>query len=279
MKILYQGIPGSFSSQAVQAFFGSSGSSEGLGSFRAVFEGVEQGRGDVGVLPLENSLAGSVRENIDLMLRYPVKIVGERYLKIEHQLLGLSGDVGEERIRKLTRVFSHAMALAQCEKFFEDHPWLEGEAKGDTAGAAQYVASLKDPNVAAIASSEAGYRYGLSVLKPNIEDSPQNFTRFVIIRREPAGGASNKVSVIFSLPHTAGSLASTLSNISKKGANLSKIESRPITGRPFEYYFYADIEAEQAVLLEVIRDLQKIVPFLQVLGMYQAAEAPWTNLK
>jgi prephenate dehydratase len=280
VSVAYRGIPGSFSYQVARKLFPDQAQSfSGRDSFLKVIEAVVEGACEYAVLPVENSLAGTVHEVYDLLLKFDLTIVGEHYHKIGHQLLALpAATKGSERVREITRVISHPMALAQCERFFAEHRWIEREAKGDTAGAAYAVACSGDTTLAAIASAEAGELYGLEVVLASVEDNPQNYTRFILVTtparapRTLLGDAELRCSVILSLPHRVGSLASILTELATCGANLSKIESRPIPGQVFEYYFYIDFEGQDEAITRTIASLKTLVPFLRVLGIYSDSQ-------
>lgn len=208
--------------------------------FSEIFAAVERGDADRGVIPLENSLAGSVDENLDLLVRTRLWLVGELNLRVEHCLLGTEGADAEQ----LREVRSHPKALEQCERWFAAHPRVTRIAVADTAEAARYVAAKRDPGIAAIASAEAGRVHGLTLLAGSLEDHPLNFTRFGIIARdphpEPPKEVTVKHSITFCLPHVPDSLHAALGTLAKRGINLTKIESRPIAGEPFNYRFFAD---------------------------------------
>ncbi len=268
MKIAYQGVPGSFSHSAARTAFAGSPELVGTKEFREIFEQVSKGEVDAGVVPLENSIAGSVYENYDLLARFDLGIARELYLRIEHCLL--MAEPGPHDLSKLAQVFSHAKALEQCSRFLEKFPNLEKIAINDTGTAAKRVAALKARDCAAIGSVESAALYGLKVVQANIENAPNNFTRFVVLSRSrnaPTG--RRKCSVIFSLPHKAGSLLALLTLVTGAKANLTKIESRPIAAKPFEYLFYLDFEvhSDPGLLLE---ELKEQTTFFKLLGEYES---------
>lgn len=276
MKIAHLGIAGSFSYIAAKTYFPGA---EYLSckTFKDIFTAVESGEAEYGAVPVENSLAGSVYDNYDLLYKHDVYVKGEYDLKIAHHLL-VSPGTGklEERLKKITKVYSHIKALEQCDDFFASHPWMEETVYSDTATAAQLVAEKPDETTAAIANETAAELYHLEVLKAHIEDNANNYTRFVIIsKQENHVTEANKCSLILTLSHTPGSLYRALEIFSRNGANLTKIESRPIMGKPFEYIFYIDIEFAQ-VDFNKIRDLiaselKTNTQTLKVLGFYHAA--------
>ncbi|PJE63298.1 prephenate dehydratase, partial [Candidatus Roizmanbacteria bacterium CG10_big_fil_rev_8_21_14_0_10_39_6] len=182
-KIAYQGIAGAYSHIASVEQFGTQNTFMGVSDFSALFAEVTNRRVDFGVVPIENSLAGSVVENFDFLYKNEVYIIEERYMRIEHQLLGISieGEENESRIAQLTHIFSHPKALEQCLTLFKEHPAVQKMPYEDTAGAAKYVKQMEKKEFGAIASKQAADLYGLSILKRNVEDNPNNWTRFVII--------------------------------------------------------------------------------------------------
>lgn len=268
-KIVYQGIAGAFSHITAQMLFGLDNDFVGKVRFREIFEDVTSGAAEFGVVPIENTLAGSVYENYDLLERFDVHVIAEEKTRIEHHLLALPG----AQIGQINRVFSHAKALEQCEDFFADHLAIEEVIHADTAGAAKFVAEQKNPNFAAIASCEAAALYGLEILKTNIEDNPHNWTRFFVISKKPDYPArANKASIMFSVSHKPGSLFRALKIIADNNLNMSKLQSRPIEGKPFEYFFYVDVEFEGMSMKDAQKALdllQSETHFLKILGFYK----------
>lgn len=277
MNITYQGVPGSYSHITATNYFGTGHNFIGTKAFKEIFENLKQGNADVAVIPVENTLAGTIYENYDYLNSYPIYAIGEYNLKIEHQLLGIhTDDTPEERIKKITKVYSHIKALEQCTHFFDSYLGIEKIVYSDTAGAAQMVAEQKNPSLAAIASNTASNLYKLDVLKANIEDDSENFTRFLVISTKETGIAdANKCSLILTISHIPGSLYMALGIFADNKMNLTKIESRPIHGRPFEYVFYVDLEFDSkdlAQVKEVIStELPTVTQTLKVLGFYKSA--------
>ncbi|MBS0625901.1 MAG: bifunctional chorismate mutase/prephenate dehydratase [Verrucomicrobia bacterium] len=247
-RIAYQGIEGSFSHLTAKRF---SSQLLGLPTFQAVYEAVEKGEADFALMPIENTLAGTIYETIDLLNQGDLKIVGMTQTKIEHSLMALPGAEPQ-------RVKSHPKALMQCTRFLAENPHLEAISYFDTAGAA---ANLKDLSTAAIAHSSAAKIYGLEILAQNIQDHEENYTRFFLIGKRAVEG--KKASLCFTLDHRPGSLADVLTHLA--GANLTYIVSRPIIGKPFEYMFYVDLESIDGAALE---ELQKKTNSLKVFGKY-----------
>jgi chorismate mutase/prephenate dehydratase len=227
------------------------------------------------VLPIENSTAGSVHEVYDLLFRRSLSVVGEEMNVIEHCLLGLSGAT----LEGLQRVHSHPQALAQCSEFLAERPEVVAEAAANTALAAARVAELADPAQGAIASEEAGERFGLTVLRRGIANQPLNLTRFVVVAAEalecdPLVDA--KVSLVFGTRHERGALVRCLNVLADEGLNLSKLESRPRLGTPWEYVFYADVEGHLAEprMQSALAGLAITTQFVRVLGCYPRLGAP-----
>jgi len=228
------------------------------------------------VIPIENSLAGSVVEHFDLLFRQEVRIEAESLLRIRHNLIGMPGS----RLEELRRVSSHPVALAQCRRFLSRHPEMRPIAAYDTAGSVKQVIENRDSEAAAIASRQAALAYGGQILVADIEDNAANYTRFFLIRRairvHPPADA-NKVSIAFILENSPGSLVAALQVFSNHQANLSKIESRPVQGQPWEYIFYADYQiphiGSAGAILERLRQQCLAV---KELGRYRAAASPET---
>jgi prephenate dehydratase len=244
IKIAIQGEPGSFSHEAAIRLAAEMGQEARIVPFSLsaeVFAALARCDVDAAVIPIENSLAGSVSEHFDLMLTYEVKVVREALLRIRHNLIAISGAA----LNQIDRVFSHPVALAQCRRFLADHPKMESFAFYDTAGSVKQLVELRDRHAAAIASAEAASYYGAQILVAGIEDNPENFTRFFYLRRSaeaPPNPNVNKLSLAFTVENRVGTLVAALSELAKEGTNLTKIESRPVHGRPWEYVFYVDCQ-------------------------------------
>jgi len=240
MKIAIQGEPGSFSHEAALKFV--PGATIVPCALSAeVFDSLIEGRVDVAAIPIENSLAGPVSEHFDLLLKHEVRVVRETAIRIRHNLIALPGVA----LEAIDRVWSHPVALAQCRNFLAAHPRMKSVAFYDTAGSVKQVMETRDTHTAAIASRAAASHYGAEILAADIEDNPQNYTRFFLVYRTAdavVDAASNKISLAFSLANEPGSLVSALSALSALGTNLTKIESRPVPGRPWEYSFYVDCQ-------------------------------------
>jgi len=266
-RAAYQGAPGAYSQQALRAYFDDNTQEAAYQTFEDVFRAVAQGEVEYGVVPIENSYAGSVLQTYDLLSEYDLHIVGEYRLPVDHALLAARGAKAED----ITDVYSHEQALAQCAGYLARHPEWELHSYHNTASAARLVAECGDLSKAAVASIFAGERYGLTVLEQGISGSGENTTRFAILGREPYAGAdADKASVCFSLAHKPGSLARVLNVFAETGLNMVKIESRPVRHRTFEYLFYVDFEGEHMrdALEKADGTVGLFVSGLRVLGVY-----------
>ncbi len=273
--VAFQGEPGAYSEAAAWEYFPQPPTTLPCRRFEDVFQAVVAGQADYGMLPIENSLAGSIHRNYDLLLRYPVHIVGEHVFRVRHYLLALPG----VRLEQVRYVASHPQALAQCEGSLRALG-LEPVPAEDTAGAARALRDQGRTDMAAIASRRAAAVYGLQVLRAGLEDNPANYTRFILIAREPYQGPEPphgyKTSVAFTLPHQPGALFKALSVFALRDINLTKIESRPLPGHPWEYRFYLDFlgHARQGPGQRALAHLAEIAPFLRVLGTYPRRPGP-----
>ena len=271
MRVAFQGEPGAFSEAAAMQLLGEGIETVPRATFDSAFSAITEGAADALMAPIENTLAGSVVRVYDLLLESPLVITAETILPIEHHLIGFPG-VSTEQIRS---VASHPMALAQCERFFKEHPALRRILAEDTAGSVRLALAGGDRFAAAIAGRRAAEYYGGAILAENIQDNAENFTRFVLLR--PAGSASpeaRKMSLAMRLAHRPGALLSLLEPFARHGVNLLKIESRPIHGRPWEYQFFLDVESESMESLEAaLLAARAATSELRVLGLYVAARA------
>jgi 3-deoxy-7-phosphoheptulonate synthase len=263
----FLGEIGSYSHKACTQFFGDQVLPLPHTSFKAIFEAVKDGTTHFGVIPLENSLAGSVHENYDLLLAYDLRIVGEIRLRIKHNLIGRP----EAELDGIRRLFSHPQVFQQCRQFLEQHPDWETVSVTDTARAVKQIKDAENPSDAAIAGLDAAAIHGMKVLAEGIETNPRNYTRFVVISREPlAGGDRRKSSLVFSTENQPGALFGVLQVFAEEGINLVKLESRPIHGKPWEYMFYVDLEGDvQAeAFTPVLERLREKTDYLKILGSY-----------
>jgi len=237
VRIAYQGEPGAYS-EAAALRYTDHADLLACESFDQVFQAVDQGTASHGVLPVENSIGGSIHRNYDLLLEHDLPIVGEVQLVITHNLMALAGT----KIDQLTRIYSHPQALAQCERFLRGLPHVAVEASYDTAGSAKLVKEKHLVGAGAIASERAAQVFGLEILKSEIQDFSDNITRFLVISRvADPDPLVDKTTVVFSLPNEPGALFKALSVFALRDIDLTKIESRPIRGRPWEYLFYVDL--------------------------------------
>ena len=268
--IAFPGTEGSFSQQAAVSFFGEGAEFRAHNTFGGVLEAVTGGDAAYAVLPIENSSAGAVAETYDLLLRSSLHIVGEQVLPVAHHLLAVPGS----RLSDVREIHSHPQALSQCRNFLTGLPDAVQVPSLNTALSARSVASWGDPAKAAIAGSYAARLYGLTVLSENIHDNPYNTTRFVVISRDGRSlRTPDKASVTFHVANEVGSLAELLACFAKHGVNLSKIESRPIPQKPWEYFFFADFEGvmDEAELDKALLAASGCARELRLLGRYGKA--------
>lgn len=270
--IAYQGEPGAYSEIAALRL----GEPKPCETFDEVFSAVESREADFAVIPIENSLGGSIHHNYDLLLQHPVAIVAETFVKVEHCLLGIHGSSAEHAVK----VLSHPQALAQCRNFFTSHPHLKAEVAYDTAGSAKMIAAEGDPSKLAIASKRAGELYGLEILQENLADEEWNITRFFCIAhadetansriKSPIDVSQPKTSIVFTLPNEQGSLFKALATLALRNIDLAKIESRPFRKKAFEYLFYIDIigHREDPNIDNALRHLEEFATMVKVLGSY-----------
>lgn len=269
--IAIQGETGSFSHEATARLF--PGDDLLPCAFSALaFDAVLSGAADAAVLPIENSLAGSVLEHYDLLLEHPVRIEQEMLLRIEHNLIALPGT----KIESLERVLSHPVALAQCRRFLAEHPGIRSTPAYDTAGSVKQIVASQDHLAAAIAPARAASVYGAEILARNIEDNPQNYTRFLVVRLASAKAASldeaDKASLAFTLPNQPGALVGALEVLASLGANLTRLESRPVLGQPWHYVFYVDyLFTGSAMADDALQGLTALCPTVKELGRFPRA--------
>ena len=274
MRVAFQGEPGAYSEEAVRAFFGVDAEPVPRRSFEDVAESVLRGETERGLLPVENTLAGTVAGSYDVLAAGELEVVGEVVRPIRHCLLGLPGS----RVSGLARVLSHPVALAQCTEFFRRHPEVEAVAVYDTAGAARTVAREEDPEVAAIAAEGAAERYGLEILADGLQDRDDNQTRFYVVRQRNGEGdgpgaedegAGWKSSLLFRTRNEPGALVRVLQAFSKRGVNLSKLESRPGED-PWTYRFFLEFEdrGDRGAAREAIEEARGETRELRLLGVF-----------
>lgn len=267
--VAIQGEAGSFSHAAALETHGPAIALVPCATFVDLFRAVETGRATRGIVPIENTLAGSVHENYDLLRAHDLHVVSETELRIRHCLIAPP----RVTLPQIRRVASHPVALAQCRHFFLAHPDVEAVPAYDTAGSVRDLMAGKVAADAAIASKLAAELYGADVLVEALEDHAENYTRFLVVAREPAprGPAhTNKTSLMLSLGNTPGTLYRALGVFAARGLNLTKIESRPLPGRPWEYLFYLDVVDSGEGLGPAIEELRAFAPSIRILGTYPA---------
>ena len=272
VTVAFQGEAGAYSEQAVRKHFGTHAHSLPCRSFKDIFDAIHHGRAGRGMLPVENSLAGTVVPAYDQLVDHDLRILAEVIVKIEHCLMAPPGTTLDD----VQRAISHPQALAQCERTLQ-RLGIEPVTHYDTAGAARDLSAAPRPQTAAIASELAAETYGLEVLARNVEDLTINYTRFFVLgTEEPAREDPSKTSIIFSTRHVPGALYAVMGELAERGINLTKIESRPRRNRPWHYLFYVDFEGHEddPIVREALLGILKRASFLKVLGSYPAASIP-----
>lgn len=274
LKIAFQGEKGAYSEQAIMQIFDESAATLPCKTFASAFEAVENGEARYGVLPVENTLGGTINETLDLLLRYPnVTVVGEKQIRISHQLIGLP----KSSLKEIKKIYSHPQALAQSVEFIEKQmPHSEAVPFFDTAGAVAYIAKMNDPTLAAIASTTAATTHKMKILASAIETDSSNFTRFYVVCRDEDASVFrsavklDRVAMVFSVADKPGALFEVLSILSRYGLNMKKLESRPIPGKPWEYSFFIEsemVEDDQYAL--AIEELGKACSMFRILGTFR----------
>ena len=278
-RVAFQGARGAFSEQASkQILAGRELSFEPCEKFFEAFELLRDGAVDYAVIPVENTLHGSVHENYDHLLNYRPEILAETHVRIVHNLIGRP----EASRSQIKRAISHPVALAQCLDFFRRNPGISAETHYDTGGSVKTVMAGDDPSLGAVASATAAEYYGAKIIEASIEDDPENYTRFFLLGREsspdePDGAC--KTSLVFITKNVSGALFKCMSAFALRDISLTKIESRPLKGRPFEYSFYVDILAspQEENCANAMAHLAEVTEFLAVLGSYEPASVPGGN--
>jgi prephenate dehydratase len=265
MRVAFQGEAGAYSEQAVYGYFGNVDAVP-CESFDSVFDVVSSGNCAAGLIPIENSLAGSIHQNYDLLLKNDLHITGEYYLRVKHCLIGLP----EAQKENITKAISHPQALGQCAGYLKKHG-IRSEAVFDTAGSVKMLKESGAQDTAAIASRRAAELYGMQILDEDIEDNPENYTRFLSIAAEAGTpGVDAKTSIVFTLKNQPGSLFNALRVFALRSIDLTKIESRPLVGKPWEYLFYIDFIGAlgDASVDEALQQLDNYALMLRLLGSY-----------
>ena len=270
--VAFQGERGSFSEEAVYKLLGRGVRLLPRETFADTFASVTSGKASLSLVPIENTLAGSVYENYDLLLKNDLHIVGEVNLRIVHNLLAFPGTT----LRSVRQVYSHPVALAQCGKFFARHPKVEKITFYDTAGSVKMLAERRIPGAAAIASRAAAAVYRARILLTHLEDHHENYTRFLLLSKTATvARRANKVSIVFSTRNVPGALYRCLSVFALRDINLTKLESRPLRGRPWEYFFYLDFigNVREERCRKALDHLGEVTDLLRILGCYKSANS------
>jgi len=272
LRVAFQGELGAYSESAIYSFFGQSAEVKPCKNFGEVFESVKTGDVNYGVVPIENSIEGSVNRTYDLFLEYDLKVCGEIILRISHCLIAHQGTKRDQ----IKTVYSHPQALAQCRKFLEKHK-LKAISTFDTAGSVKMIKEEKLMDAAAIASERAAQIYEMTILAKEIEDIKNNSTRFFVLDKQdsPYSG-EDKTSIIFAAKSVPGALYQVLKEFADRNINLTKIESRPTKSTPWEYHFYLDFEGHrtETKCQQSLNSIKDKTIFVKILGSYKAAKKP-----
>ena len=266
-RVVYQGVEGAYSHEASMAYFGEDADAFHVRTWEEAMRAVEDGRADYRVLPIENSSAGAVSDNYDLLIKYHNCIVAEIFLPVKHALLGVPGG----SLEQIHTVFSHPQALMQCSEYLNSHGEWSQISVENTAVAAKKVLEEGDPSQAAVASEAAAKLYGLQILKSGINYNKDNVTRFIVVSRNRVYQKdAAKVSLCFELPHRSGTLYNMLSNFIYNNVNMRMIQSRPIPGRNWEYRFFVDIEGrlDEPAVANALKGVSEEAANLRILGNY-----------
>lgn len=270
-SVAFQGERGAFSYSAALKLLGSGIRDLPCPTFRDVFESLKSGKVNFAVLPIENTLHGSVLENYDHLLEYAFPICGETNVRIAHNLIVMPG----VRFREIRKALSHPVALNQCREFFKKNKQIEPVSFYDTAGSVKMLSERNEPGAAAIASESAAKIYNGEILRRNIEDDRQNFTRFFLLTKQAKsahlGSGNWKTSLAFSTENAPGALFRAMACFALRDLNLTKIESRPLRGKPWEYLFYVDLigRADDRPVQNALNNLREMTRFVRVLGSYR----------
>lgn len=273
-KVSFQGELGAYSEQAAYKFFGTEIEVIPCETFSNLFDRVRDGTADLGVAPVENSTAGTIVQVYDLLLEHDLHIIGEVKLPVIHCLISFP----DTRLEDVQEVHTHPQAYAQCQNFLHRFPAWKYVPAYDTAGSVKIIRDGNLLKAAAIASSKAAEIYAMKILEKGIESNPYNTTRFFVVSKEASDynepEANNKISLVFSTRHEAGALYECLGKFARRGINLTKIESRPRSNRPWEYVFYLDFEGNllNQTCVQAVAGLLKRAAFVKILGSYRAAE-------
>jgi prephenate dehydratase len=276
-RVAFQGERGAFSEEAAIKLLGDEVSLVPLPTFEAAFNAIARRKADYILAPIENSLAGPVQRSLDLLVESDLTIVGEVIIRVQHNLIGPPGST----LDHVAVVESHPVALAQCEQFFSSRPSLKRIATDDTAGSVREIVQAEDRKRAAIASKRAAQIYGGQILRENLEDDPENYTRFVLLApaRESVPERADKISLVFRLAHVPGALFYALEPFARRKINLMKVESRPVRGLPWQYRFYLDLQASASdrEVQAALGELEKLAVDVRILGSYVSAKSENSN--
>lgn len=273
LKVGYQGVPGAYSEMAVLKYFKGEVETIPYKGFKELIMEVERGHLDYGMLPVENSTTGIVAKSTDLIKNYDIYVLGEEYIKVEHNLIVLP----DTNLEDIKEVYSHPEALKQCDNFFENNPKIKSIAYIDTAKSVDYIKKEKCNYKGAIASTRAAEIYGLKIIKPNLQDIKHNTTRFLVIsNNNEIINDANKISLYLVTSHTPGALFEAIKVFADNKVNMVKIESRPILDKSFEYCFYIDIEGNvnSSKIKKTIKELKEHCNELKILGNYKKGKKP-----
>ncbi len=268
-RVAFQGELGAFSYQAGCKIFGTKIRPCPCFSFEDVFEAVARKKADLAVIPIENTLAGSIHKNFDLLAQHSLEVVAETSLRVEHNLIAHPGVT----LRRVKQIYSHPVALEQCTRLMRKLKSIEKVSFYDTAGSVKFIRDHGLRTAAAVASKDAAQIYGMKILRRGIEDDPENYTRFLALaRRKRFSRGGDKTSIVFGLKNEAGVLFKALSVFALRNISLTKIESRPIRGTPWEYLFYLDLQCDvrSPECSHALRHLRELAPYLRILGSYPA---------
>lgn len=271
MRVAFQGEPGAYGEQALFEHFGKV-ESYPCESFDAVFNAVESDACEAALIPVENSLAGSIHQNYDLLLRHDLRVVGERFLRVRHCLIAIPG----AEFSDIKKAISHPQALAQCADYLKSHG-IQPEPVYDTAGSVKMLSESRARDTAAIASRRAADLYGMYVLEESVEDNAENYTRFLAISKtEIQPGENAKTSIVFTLKNQPGALFKALSVFALRDIDLTKIESRPLQGKPWDYLFYVDFlgATHEETVKRALERLSEYALTLRALGSYARHTMP-----
>lgn len=267
VRVVYQGVPGAYGHSAALEYFGKETEACSVASFEEAMLAIRDEKADYAVLPIENSTAGIVEDNYDLLVKYQNHIIGEIIIPIQHCLLAVPGTKKEE----ICEVFSHHQGLMQCKNYLKNYPQWKTVEFSNTAAAAKQIAQEKNPKRAAIASRNAAEYFGLAILEEQIADVGCNATRFIIIGKEKRYVShAHKISICFEIPHETGSLYDILSHMKYNELNMTKIESRPIPDRAWEYRFFVDFEGnlKEPAVANALRGIEQEAGNVRILGNY-----------